>query len=631
MFKKSLYTAFSFFLLVSWVIFAPAALATEVEIYPGGSNATANATDDGWTDNHLVGQTFTVPANVNKINRIRLTDFKLGMAGQNNGGIVQVLLYAGAPSVSQVEVAPGVKTTQITPDPSKLISSVGPVYVAAWKLNHYLADLCTVDHNSPEDYALTELQINDPRRPCPAAWGKGGSTFILPDFDGTNRLRTVFPWGNAYSEGTGWQSNTTLDVPFPNNTVTPGGTYYIAIQQNYMQQSDYIDHGKYNCLGPLSLSTPGDGGGLCDKDQVFVASISTNNPYSGGQAYFNTYYYSPPGYPATSGYNPATGDLANFKIWGETMTLLNNATCSSMAAPDAVTAGQTFTASIWMNNTGTTTWTSGANYHLGSQNSQDNTIWGINRVSLSSEPVGPSVIGTFSFTGTAPNVTSPTQYQFDWKMVQDGVEWFGDTCKKTIKVIPVAPQLNSLQIIKGGDANQSAGTYGITNRRAAEGGQNLYNSITITQKLNQANTSNVTLVGTAFTPSSSSPSIDSNLQTLMNSVQNVKGFILLSAVKPVTTAGISFTQGYWIYINNDGWNWYPFSGTTPLNFPSGCSTNNPVTCLIRTRIDPDSTSIQPIFNITLYSPIGNHTWGTHGYLMDNTGKETSGPEYPSGQ
>ncbi len=86
---------------------------------------------------------------------------------------------------------------------------------------------------------------------------------------------------------------------------------------------------------------------------------------------------------------------------------------------------QTFSAMVTMKNTGLTTWVAGGNtpYRLGSQNPQDNTTWSLKRVDLpTSVPPGASV--TFNFTVKAP--TRPGVYNFQWRMVNEAVEWFGD-------------------------------------------------------------------------------------------------------------------------------------------------------------------------------------------------------------
>jgi len=101
----------------------------------------------------------------------------------------------------------------------------------------------------------------------------------------------------------------------------------------------------------------------------------------------------------------------------------NNAVFISQSVPSGMEAGQTYTVSVTMQNTGSTTWTNDANYRLGSQNPQDNTTWGFNRVFLPAV-VAPGVQVTFTFNVIAP--TTPSTYNFQWRMVQDAVEWFGD-------------------------------------------------------------------------------------------------------------------------------------------------------------------------------------------------------------
>jgi hypothetical protein len=101
----------------------------------------------------------------------------------------------------------------------------------------------------------------------------------------------------------------------------------------------------------------------------------------------------------------------------------NNAMFISQSVPTSMQGGQSYTVSVTMQNTGSTTWTNDANYRLGSQNPQDNVTWGFNRVYLPSV-VSPGAQVTFTFDVTAP--TTPGTYNFQWRMVQDGVEWFGD-------------------------------------------------------------------------------------------------------------------------------------------------------------------------------------------------------------
>jgi hypothetical protein len=85
-----------------------------------------------------------------------------------------------------------------------------------------------------------------------------------------------------------------------------------------------------------------------------------------------------------------------------------------------------------MNNTGINTWTQAGLYRLGSQNPQDNKTWGINRVDVTSD-VLPNSTDTFAFTIKAP--AKEGSYNFQWRMIQNKVGWFGhNTTNKVIIV-----------------------------------------------------------------------------------------------------------------------------------------------------------------------------------------------------
>lgn len=96
----------------------------------------------------------------------------------------------------------------------------------------------------------------------------------------------------------------------------------------------------------------------------------------------------------------------------------------AQSVPYEVTTGDRFTASITMQNTGTLRWTVGGNYRLGSQSPQDNQTWGLGRVGLQAD-VEPGMTATFTFTATAPS--SIGTYVFQWRMLQELVQWFGQS------------------------------------------------------------------------------------------------------------------------------------------------------------------------------------------------------------
>ena len=100
----------------------------------------------------------------------------------------------------------------------------------------------------------------------------------------------------------------------------------------------------------------------------------------------------------------------------------DNAAFVSQSVPTSMTAGQAYSVSVTMRNSGGSTWTSAAGYKLGSQNPTNNTTWGLNRVLLGSN-VAPGATRMFSFTISAPS--APGSYNFQWRMLREGVAWFG--------------------------------------------------------------------------------------------------------------------------------------------------------------------------------------------------------------
>ena len=116
--------------------------------------------------------------------------------------------------------------------------------------------------------------------------------------------------------------------------------------------------------------------------------------------------------------------LLGLLITSSTQAQTNDAQFISQSLPSSLTPGQTATATVTMKNTGTTTWTAANSYRLGTQNPPDNKTWGFGRVPLTAnEAIAPGQQKSFSFTLKAP-ATEGT-YNFQAKMVRDGVAWFG--------------------------------------------------------------------------------------------------------------------------------------------------------------------------------------------------------------
>lgn len=98
-----------------------------------------------------------------------------------------------------------------------------------------------------------------------------------------------------------------------------------------------------------------------------------------------------------------------------------NSSFVSQSVPTTMTAGQEYSVSVTMKNTGTMVWTADPllQYWLGAVNPQGNTTWGMDRVALDpGDAVAYNGQKTFTWTVTAPS--SAGTYNFQWQMLQDG-------------------------------------------------------------------------------------------------------------------------------------------------------------------------------------------------------------------
>jgi pimeloyl-ACP methyl ester carboxylesterase len=126
-------------------------------------------------------------------------------------------------------------------------------------------------------------------------------------------------------------------------------------------------------------------------------------------------------------------------------TMRSNAACIGQSVPSSMIKGSTYWVTVTMKNTGTSTWISGVNcpFRLGTQNPQDNSIWGMARQDVPN-PVPPGGTVTFGFNVTAP-ATAGT-YHFQWRMLQEFVEWFGASTPDVQVVVTQAGAVTGLSI-----------------------------------------------------------------------------------------------------------------------------------------------------------------------------------------
>ena len=110
----------------------------------------------------------------------------------------------------------------------------------------------------------------------------------------------------------------------------------------------------------------------------------------------------------------------------------------SQKIPSNMVAGESYGVSVSMMNIGSTTWMPTTLHNLGSQDPEDNELWGMGRVIMPVASAAPGDTVEFVWTVTAP--LTPGSYAFQWEMVQDGVEHFGDF-SPLVTVIVAASEL----------------------------------------------------------------------------------------------------------------------------------------------------------------------------------------------
>lgn len=101
----------------------------------------------------------------------------------------------------------------------------------------------------------------------------------------------------------------------------------------------------------------------------------------------------------------------------------NHATSYEQEVPTSMIAGRTYRVKYRFRNGGNTTWSSAGGYSLGSWNPANNTTWGVGRVPVRDQVPG-GIGALFEFDVVAPSL--PGTYGFQWRMVEEGVEWFGE-------------------------------------------------------------------------------------------------------------------------------------------------------------------------------------------------------------
>ena len=97
--------------------------------------------------------------------------------------------------------------------------------------------------------------------------------------------------------------------------------------------------------------------------------------------------------------------------------------------PRSMPAGHSVVVKVIVRNVGNVTWEPGA-FKLGAQSPQDNLTWGPSRVELPYS-VSPGSSATFTFRITAPSQPGEHTFPFQWRMLEEHVQWFGEDSPAT--------------------------------------------------------------------------------------------------------------------------------------------------------------------------------------------------------
>ena len=107
----------------------------------------------------------------------------------------------------------------------------------------------------------------------------------------------------------------------------------------------------------------------------------------------------------------------------------------SRSGATTANAGNDFSITYTMKNTGTTSWSAGAGYSMLTLNALNNTTWGTNRLTITGS-VAPGASYAFTRTVTAP--VTPGSYNMQFQMNKNGTV-FGQATPNTAIVVSQGP------------------------------------------------------------------------------------------------------------------------------------------------------------------------------------------------
>ncbi|MEK7675431.1 MAG: NBR1-Ig-like domain-containing protein, partial [Verrucomicrobiota bacterium] len=210
-----------------------------------------------------------------------------------------------------------------------------------------------------------------------------------------------------------------------------GNAASAATKVNFYLHKDSEDFSDASKVGEVNLG--GLAAGATSAELRFDYVFPNNKPAGN---YFFAYWIDAPGLVAESDENNNKWWWANIPI-----TSTDGATLVSQTIPDGtvMSPGQIFTKTWTLRNTGTTTWTSGANGYTLNFAAGSDRMGAADTYLTLANPVAPNGQATFSVQLTAP--AAPGTYTGNWRMNSAASVDFGPTVSVKIVVSANKPDL----------------------------------------------------------------------------------------------------------------------------------------------------------------------------------------------
>jgi hypothetical protein len=162
---------------------------------------------------------------------------------------------------------------------------------------------------------------------------------------------------------------------------------------------------------------------------------------------------------------PAYGAYKAF-IAGNQPQPSDDAHAVSSNLPGTMETGQTITVQLTFRNNGTTTWTAGGNYKLGAVSDSD-PLAAPRLLLAPGDAIAPGQEKTFAFAFQAPAAAGT--YLTQWRMLREGVDWFGDVASRQVTVTAAPPPAQRTLALLGSRFSVGVSWHDVQNGNAGFG------------------------------------------------------------------------------------------------------------------------------------------------------------------